>query len=264
MKEFSLATVDSLCQNVLKAIAIYLIGKFVINLICKGVKKLLQKTKLDPAVHTFILSALKAVLCIEVALAIMDCFGVNAGSIRTVLAAAGAAVALALQSHLSNFAGGILILLTHPFKKGDYISGAGNEGTVEGIDLLYTTVTTPDNKVVTIPNGSLATSSITNCSAKDTRRVDWEIGVSYNSDVAYVEKVLTELVQKDARTLKEPAIFCAVSKYDNSAVVFVLRCWCKAEDYWSLKFDVQTQMKEALEKAGIKIPYPQLDVTIKK
>ena len=193
--------------KVVKAIVFVIIGKIVLSAASKWLGKALSKTKLDPMLHRFILNIVKIIVWVEVILAVMDVFGFDASSLLTIFAAAGAAVALALQGSLSNFAGGILIMVTAPFSKGDYISCAGNEGSVDHIDLLNTTLITGDNRVVIVPNGTLINNSITNSSKKNTRRVDISIGVSYDTDIEYARKVLTDFVCADSRVLKEPAVF---------------------------------------------------------
>ncbi len=212
--------------------------------------------------HKFIANVIKVICWAEILIAIMTVFGFNASSLLTVFAAAGAAVALALQGSLSNFASGILIMINKPFKKGDYVACGGGEGFVESIDLMATTLVTVDNRVIIVPNGQITGAAITNVSKKDTRRVDMQIGVAYNTDIEYARKVITDFINSDPRVLKDPAVFCEVVKYDHSAVELEMRAWCKGADYWGVKFDLQTALKGVLTQAGIAIPYPQMDVHI--
>ena len=260
---FSMERLTELAFDAGKAIVILIIGKIVIGLVDKAVKKALAKTKLDPMLHKFIANTVKVILWAEIIIAIMTTFGFNASSLLTVFAAAGAAIALALQGSLSNFASGILIMVTKPFGKGDYIVAGGNEGTVDSIDLLATTITTVDNRVIIIPNGQLTSSSLVNVTKKDTRMVAMEIGVAYDSDIEKVKQVITDYVSKDSRVLESPAPFVAVNNYGSSAVEMLIRVWCGTGDYWGVKFDLQSGMKEALVNAGITIPYPKLDVNLK-
>ena len=246
-----------------KAIVILIIGKIVIGIVDKAIKKALSKTKLDPMLHKFIANTVKVILWAEIVIAIMTTFGFNASSLLTVFAAAGAAIALALQGSLSNFASGILIMVTKPFGKGDYIVAGANEGTVDSIDLLATTITTVDNRVIIIPNGQLTSSSLVNVTKKDTRMVILEIGVSYDSDVEHVKKVIKDFVSKDSRVLADPAPFVEVNNYASSAVEMIIKVWCATGDYWGVKFDLQSAMKGVLTENGISIPYPQMDVNIK-
>lgn len=257
-----LAVLTAFAAKIVKAIVFIVIGKIVLSAAQKWLGKALDKAKLDPMLHKFVLNILKVVVWVEIILAVMDVFGFDASSLLTIFAAAGAAVALALQGSLSNFAGGILITVTRPFSKGDYIVCAGNEGAVDHIDLLSTTLITPDNRVVIVPNGTLINNSITNATKKDTRRVDMEIGIAYDTDVEYAKKVLIDFISSDARVLKDPAVFVEVMNYGDSAVELVIRAWCSTADYWGVKFDIQTAMKGVLTQAGIQIPYPQVDVHI--
>ncbi|MBQ1384820.1 MAG: mechanosensitive ion channel family protein [Firmicutes bacterium] len=259
----NLASLTALCLQIVKALLIYVIGRIAIDLIIKAVKKGLEKTSLDPMLHKFICNVIKVICWAEIVIAIMTVFGFNASSLLTVFAAAGAAVALALQGSLSNFASGILIMVNKPFKKGDYVVCGGGEGFVESIDLMATTLVTMDNRVTIVPNSQITGASITNVSKKDTRRVDMQIGVAYNTDIDYAKKVITDFINSDPRVLKDPAVFCEVTKYDKNAVELEMRAWCNGADYWGVKFDIQSALKGVLTNAGIAIPYPQVDVHIK-
>ena len=260
---FSMERLTDLAFNAGKAIVILIIGKIVIGIVDKFVKKALGKTKLDPMLHKFIANTVKVILWAEIIIAIMTTFGFNASSLLTVLAAAGAAIALALQGSLSNLAGGILIMVSKPFKAGDYISCAGNAGVVKSIDLLHTTITTVDNQIVIIPNGTLTGNSISNYSAAENRRVDLNIGISYDSDLQKALSVLTAMAEKNEKVLSEPAVFCGVTEHADSAIILQLRSWCKSADYWDVFFALQKEMVSTLESNGIHVPFPQMDVHIK-
>ncbi len=260
----STASITALALKLVKAVIIYILGKWAIGFITKAAEKALAKTSLDPMLHKFICSVIRIICWVEIVIAIMTVFGFNASSLLTVFAAAGAAIALGLQGSLSNFASGILIMINKPFKNGDYVVTGGGEGFVEHIDLMSTTLVTVDNRVTIVPNSQITGASITNVSKKDTRRVDMEIGVAYDTDIEYARKVLTEFIAADPRVLKEPAVFCEVRKYADSAIEIEMRAWCKSADYWGVKFDLQTAMKGVLKEAGIAIPYPQVDVHVKE
>ncbi|MDD3298666.1 MAG: mechanosensitive ion channel, partial [Firmicutes bacterium] len=201
---------------------------------------------------------LKALLVV----AIISILGIETTSFVALFGAAGLAVGLAFQGSLSNFAGGVLILVTKPFKVGDYIEANGHSGTVEAIQILYTDLVTVDNKVIRIPNGSLSNASITNYSEKDTRRVDFQFGAGYEADPAKVVRVLTDIVANHPQALKEPEPFVRMSEHGDSAVIYTVRVWVKAADYWTVHFDVIEKVKQRFDEEGLSIPYPQMDVHV--
>ena len=178
------------------------------------------------------------------------------------VAAAGLAVGLALQGSLSNFAAGFLIILFRPFKAGDYVEIAGTSGTVSDVSIFTTTLTTPDNKTVIVPNGNITNGNITNYSTQSTRRIDMVVGVGYDDDLSKVKKTLENLVKADKRILKDPACTIAVSELADSSVNLVLRPWVNSADYWVVKFDLIEAIKTTFDKEGISIPYPQQDMRI--
>ena len=192
--------------------------------------------------------------------------GIETTSFIAVIGSAGLALGLAFQGSLSNFAGGVLILLMKPFKVGDYISesGSGMEGTVQQIDICYTTLVTPDNKKVVIPNGTLSNSSLTNASAFEKRRVDIEAGISYSADISEAKAEMENLAKNHALVLKEEEIFSFVSNLDSSQVTLGLRVWCLTSDYWSVKFDLTEGIKKTFDEKGIEIPFDQLVVHLEK
>lgn len=186
--------------------------------------------------------------------------GVATTSFIAVLAAAGFVVGLALQGSLSNFAGGVLILVTKPFRVSDFIEAQGVMGTVNKIEILMTTLKTPDNKTIIIPNGSLSNSSITNFSTEKTRRVDMVFGISYSDNIDKAQKIIENLIKKDKRVLKDPNYQIVVSKLNDSSVDITVRAWTMSSDYWSFFFDMQKLVKEEFDKNKISIPFPQRDV----
>ncbi len=220
--------------------------------------------KLDDSIGRFILSVLKILLYVVVVITAAGIVGIPATSFITVLASAGVAIGLALQGSLANIAGSIMILFFRPFKIGDFIEGNGVSGTVEDINLFYTIIKTPDNKTITCPNGALSNGNITNYSTKDTRRVDLTFSVSYDSDIDRVKGLIAAIIESEECVLKDPAPFVALSAHNESSIDFVARAWCKSEDYWTLHFNLLEKTKKAFDVAGIEIPYPQVDVHVKK
>ncbi len=257
-------SVENLTSLGVRIIITLLVGYIVSGIAQKAVGKLLEKSKLDPMLHKFFKTAVKIVIWAAVIMAILGALGISTTSVVTVFAAAGAAIALALQGSLSNIASGLLIMFNRPFGAGDYISCAGAEGSVQAIDLLYTTIKTADNRTVTIPNGQLTANSITNFSRTDNRRVDMSIGISYGSDLEAARKALVDLAKSNSKVLADPAPMCVVSEYGESAIKLLFRVWCKPEDYWDTLFELQTGTKGALDAAGVHIPFPQVDVHIKE
>ncbi|MBR0129900.1 MAG: mechanosensitive ion channel family protein [Firmicutes bacterium] len=255
---------ENLTSLGVRIIITLLVGYIVSGVAQKAVGKLLEKSKLDPMLHKFFKTAIKIVVWAAVIMAILGALGISTTSVVTVFAAAGAAIALALQGSLSNIASGLLIMFNRPFGAGDYISCGGAEGSVQAIDLLYTTIRTADNRTVTIPNGQLTANSITNFSRTDKRRVDMSVGISYGSDLNAAIAALTSLGKSHSKVLADPAPMCVVSSYDESAIRLLFRVWCEPGDYWDVLFDLQTATKGALDAAGVHIPFPQVDVHIKE
>ncbi|MBO5291651.1 MAG: mechanosensitive ion channel [Lachnospiraceae bacterium] len=252
--------------RVLLAVVFFAIGVQLIKAIRKIVKKSLQRTNADTGLVQFMDSFIKASLYIVLIFMIAESFGVDATSIVALLGSAGVAIGLAIQGSLSNFAGGILILLLKPFKVGDYIieDSKGNEGTVLEIQLFYTKLVTPDDKVIILPNGTLANTSLTNVTATEVRRAEVKVGISYDADIKQAKQVLSSVLQTDESVLKNQERVVYVDELGDSAVVLVLRCWFKNEDYWEGKWRVTENAKLALDANQISIPYPQMDVHIRK
>lgn len=250
-----------LLESVVPAVVILLAGYIVIKIIMAGLKKTMQKSKhIDNMMLKFVTNAVRIVLIIVLLMIVANKLGIDTTSIITMFAAAGAAIALALQGSLSNLASGILIILTKPFSQGDYISGAGAEGTIDSIDLMSTSIITADNKIVNIPNSSLTTNSITNFTKSGSRRVDITIGVSYNSDIGKAKEILIQIAKDTGYFLEDKELTCNISEYADSAIVLLLRGWVGAPAYWPATFAVNNAIKPAFDKAGIEIPYPQMDV----
>ena len=250
-------------KNVLIAIIVYFIASKLIKWILKLTTKALNKGKLEPIVVKFIYSIIKVGLYVLLFIAIVSILGIPTTTFVTLFGTVTLSVGLALQGSLANFAGGVLILIFKPFKVGDYIVACGDEGTVVGIDVFYTKLATVDNKMIVIPNGTLANSSVKNVSAMDKRRVDIQVGISYEADIAAAKSVLMGIIEKDGNILKDKPINVFVASLDASQVTLETRVWVSSEKYWDTKWALTEQYKLALDAAGIEIPFNQLSVTIK-
>ena len=248
-------------QLVLAIICMY-IGMKLSKLIVKMIRKSFKKSNMEESVASFLLSLIKFTFYAIVFITAASIVGFQVTSLVTILGTASLAIGLALQGSLANFAGGVLILLLKPFKVGDYIveDNKGNEGTVTEIQLFYTKLTTYDNKVIILPNGTLANTSMTNVTEKAKRRLDVPVGVAYDTDLREAKKVLTELLKEDPATLKKEEMFVYVDELGDSAVKLCLRCWVKQEDYWQTRWRLTERVKYTLDEAGISIPFPQIDV----
>jgi small conductance mechanosensitive channel len=252
--------------NLIIAVLIFAIGKIIINLLMKLINKFLQKSNIEISVQKFLDSLIKALLYFVLLIIICNQIGIQTTSFIALLSTAGLTIGLALQGSFSNFAGGILILLLKPFKVGDYIvdGSSGKEGTVQKIDLFYTMLVTVDNKLITIPNGNLSNTHITNASAFDTRRVDLTIGINYDNDTGKAKEILRRLGENDPARLKEKPVDVYIKDLAASEVTLELRVWVNTGDYWDAYFRLKENMKKKLDDAGIEIPYQQLDVHIKE
>lgn len=247
--------------RVLLAFVTFFIGSQLIKLVRRIVRKSMKRGNADVSVIQFLDSFIKIALYIILIFGIASGFGLDAASVVALLGSAGVAIGLAIQGSLSNFAGGVLILLLKPFKVGDYIIPAdGNEGTVTEIQLFYTKLATTDNKVVIIPNGDLSNSSMINASATDSRRIDITVGISYQADIREAKSVLMKLLDTDEKVLKEQERRVFVNSLGESAVILGVRCHVASEDFWETKWRLNENIKYALDEAGISIPYNQLDV----
>lgn len=246
------------------SILILVIGFKVIKYLLKIINKIFASQRVAPAVRGFLDSLISAVLKILVLIMVATILGFPMTSFVAILGAAGLAVGLSLQGSLANFAGGVLILLFKPFKLGDYISTSSYSGTVEEITIFSTVLVTIDNKVVIIPNGNLSNSEVTNYTAKKTRRLDLVFGVGYDDDIKKVREILMKIVKADKRILKDPAPFVAMGELADNSVNFYVRPWCKTDEYWSIKYDLLEKVKLAFDKEKISIPYPQMDIHMKK
>jgi small conductance mechanosensitive channel len=246
--------------SVLLALITLFVGLWIIRILVKSFSKAMVKAKVDESLYKFLASLISILLKILLVISVASMLGIEATSFIAVLGAAGLAVGLALQGSLSNFAGGVLILLFKPFRVGDAIDAQGYVGKVHAIHVLNTILKTFDNKTIIIPNGSLANGNIVNFSTEETRRVDMTFGIGYGDDIKKAKAVLQRLVDSDERILKEPESMIAVSELGDSSVNFVVRVWCNSADYWGIYFDMQEKVKYEFDKEGISIPFPQRDV----
>ena len=226
----------------------------------------MERAGTDEGVRQFVIPVIRYSLYVVLIFIIMGLFGIATTSAVAVLGSAGVAVGLALQGSLSNFAGGVLILLLKPFRVGDYIieDSNKNEGTVAEISIFYTKLVTADNKVIMIPNGTLSNSSLTNVSNMERRRVDVAVGISYEADIRQAKEVLLAVADRDEARLADEEALVFVDSLGESAVNMVVRIWVKSDDYWTAKWRLTEEVKYTLDEHGISIPYPQLDVQIKQ
>ncbi|HDL17983.1 MAG TPA: mechanosensitive ion channel [Bacteroidetes bacterium] len=246
--------------SVLAAIAVLLIGLWVIKLFVKAVKRAMDRSKLEISLQKFLSSLVKILLQVLLWISVASMLGIATTSFIAILGAAGLAVGLALQGSLANFAGGVLIMIFKPYKVGDVIKAQGFVGKVDTIQIFNTILKTPDNKTIIIPNGPLSGSSITNYSTEAQRRVDMTFGIGYSDDIEKTKEVLKKLVDDDLRILKDPEPAIMFSELGDSSVNFSVRVWCNAADYWGIYFDMQEKVKLAFDKENISIPFPQTDV----
>ncbi len=246
--------------NIAMALAIFIIGKIVVNTLTKLLRTVLGKSKMDQILINFVSSIFKTILLLFVVIASLDQLGVDTTSLIALLGAAGLAVGLALQSSLQNFAAGVMLIVFRPFKAGDFVEVAGTAGVVETISIFSSILRTGDNREIIIPNGSIYGGTITNYSARETRRVDMVFGIGYDEDIKKAKELLEKIVNADERVLADPKPVIAVSELADSSVNFVVRPWVKTSDYWAVLWDLTEEVKLQFDSNGISIPYPQMDV----
>lgn len=246
--------------KVILALAIFIIGRWIAKRLVGVVKKVMAKGAMDEMLISFIGNIVYALLLVVIVLAALEQLGVNTTSALAILGAAGLAVGLALQSSLSNFAAGVMLIMFRPFQKGDFIEAAGQGGVVEEVQIFNTTMKTGDNRQIIIPNGQIYGGTIINYSAKDTRRIDLVIGIGYDDDIARAKDILADLMAQESRILADPAPAVALGELGDSSINFNVRPWVASGDYWPVRSDLLERIKLAFDAAGISIPYPQQDV----
>lgn len=246
------------------SIIILIISFKIINAVTKRIYRRIHEKHMDETLARVGSQTLRVLLKIVVLACIVGYIGIETASISAVIASIGVGISLAVQGTLSNFAGGVIIIVMRPFKIGDYITSNGESGTVEDIKLFYTHIVTPDNKAVVIPNGQLANNVIVNASAKDSRRVEIITSVAYGSDIAKVKDVLKAVCAENELVYTDPAPFVELSNMGNSSIDFTTRVWCNNSDYWTVYFALLTRISSAMDENGIEIPFEQLDVHLKK
>ena len=246
--------------NIVMALAIFVIGRFIAKVLVNIAKKIMTKAKIDAILVNFIGSIISTVLLLFVVIASLDQLGVNTTSLIALIGAAGLAIGLALQGSLQNLASGVMLIVFRPFNDGDFIDAAGVTGVVESIGIFTTTMRSGDNREIIVPNGSIFGGTITNFSRRDTRRVDMVFGIGYDDDIKKAKEVLMRILDEDERILKDPAPLVAVAELADSSVNFNVRPWCATGDYWNVYFDTHEKVKLAFDAEGISIPYPQMDI----
>ena len=260
--DFLWETAVSLGSKLIAAAVVLIVGWRFIKWFKKWLKTTKRIKRADDGVRSFLASFAGIAGGVVLFLTIVTILGIPTTSFITALASCGVAIGLALQGALGNFAGGIMIMLFKPFKVGDYITTPDAAGTVSEITVVYTILSTPANETITIPNGVLMNEVVVNASAVETRRVDLNFSVSYDSDVEKVKELLLSAVMKHEKVLKDPAPFARLSEHGESALVFTVRAWCKTDDFWDVKFDLIEDVNGLFKENGISIPFPQMDVHI--
>ena len=252
-------------KNVLLALVVYFVGRFIIKYAIKALRALTQRRRVEASLTSFLNSLVSISLNLLLAIVIIGILGIDTSSFLAVFASAGIAVGMALSGTLQNFAGGVLILMLKPYRVGDYIEAQGFAGTVREIQIFSTILTTPDNQTIIIPNGPLATGSLKNSTKATTRRVDIDVEVAYGTNPEEVRHVLNKMIAEDERIVKEgeQAPEIPMTTMSTSSIIFQMRLWAAAKDYWAVKFDMTEKVYKELMAEGIEIPFPQMDVHIK-
>ena len=252
-------------KNVIVAIIVYFVGRFVIKYAIKALRTVTQKRNVEASLTSFLNCLISISLNLLLAIIIIGILGIDTSSFLAVFASAGIAVGMALSGTLQNFAGGVLILMLKPYKVGDFIEAQGFAGTVREIQIFNTVLTTPDNQTIIIPNGPLATGSLKNSTKASTRRIDIDVEVAYGTDPDEVRKVLTDIISADNRIITEGAYapIIPMTTMSTSSIIFQMRMWAAAKDYWNVKFETTEKVYKELTESGIEIPFPQMDVHIK-
>ncbi len=246
--------------KLLLALVIIIVGRIAIKIVRKIVQHMFNRIKVDSTLSTFGLNIIAGIMHAFIIIAALGQIGVETSSLVAIVGAAGLAVGFALQGSLGNFASGVLIIVLKPFRLGDYVAAGGESGTVSDISIFTTTFTTPDNKIIILPNTAIMSSSITNYTKADHRRIDLVVGIGYDDDIRKAEQVFKNILENEPRVLKEPAYTIGVLELGDNSVNFAVRPWVATADYWPTYFDLMKNIKLQLDANGISIPYPQRDV----
>lgn len=247
-------------KHIIAAIIIFIVGRFIIKLINRLVASILQRRHIEISVQTFLSSLVNIILTILLIITVIGALGVNTTSFAALIASAGVAIGMALSGNLQNFAGGLIILLFKPYRVGDFIDVCGVQGTVSAVQIFHTILLTPDNKAVYLPNGSTSSSTITNYSHENKRRIEWTFGIDYGEDVNRARTAILSVITADARILNEPAPFVAVGGLSDSSVDIIVRVWVPTEEYWNVYYDMHQRVYETFNEQKINFPYPQQTV----
>jgi len=256
------AAVSAFGLKLLAAIVVFVVGRWLVGRVTRLLEAGMKRADTDPTLIGFFRNIIYFGLLTMVVIAAVGQLGVQTTSFIAVLGAAGLAIGLALQGSLANFAAGVLMIIFRHFKAGDYVEVAGVAGSVVDLHLFTTTLRTPDNKIIVIPNAQVTGGTITNYSALDTRRLDLEFGVSYSDDLDHVKRVIKEVLDAEERLLEDPAPTIGLLTLGDSSVNFAVRPWVRSSDYWGVYFDLQEAMKKRFDKEGISIPFPQRDMHV--
>ena len=249
--------------NILSAVVIFVVGYIAIQILSRLLKNALRKTKLEKAAHSLIVSLAKTTLYVLLIIALVKHLGIDVTGVVALASVLTLAVSMSMQNILTNVMGGFTLLYNHPFHSGDFVEIAGQSGTVKDINMAYTRLTTPDNKVISIPNSAVVSAQIVNFSASGTRRVDLAVTASYDAPTCKVVEALLEAGRVE-KVLADPAPFAAVDNYGDSAISYVLRLWVKTEDYWDVYFGVNKRIKDIFDEQNIEMTYPHLNVHLDK
>lgn len=250
--------------KVIGAIAALLIGLWVIKILTNAISRVMEKREVDVSLRSFLKSGFNVLLKLLLVIIITTMIGIPMSSFVVILGAAGLAVGLALSGTLQNFAGGVIILLLKPYRKGDFVEAQGYSGTIDEIQIFHTRMLTVDNKTIIIPNGPLSTGPLTNYSMEPVRRVDLTIGISYGNSYEKAKEVLGQMIKEDTRVLTEPAPFIGLSQLADSSINITVRLWVNAEDYWGVNFDMNDRIYKTFPEKGLSFPFPQMDVHLIK
>jgi len=250
--------------NIALALAIFFVGRSVVRLIISIARKLLEKAGTDTILINFICAIANAVLILFIVVAALDRLGVDTTSLVALIGAAGLAIGLSLQDSLKNFASGVMLIIFRPFRAGDFVEAGGTAGVVETINIFNTVMRTPDNREVIVPNGAIYGGTITNYSARDTRRIDLVFGIGYDDDMRKAKEIMQTILDSHELILKDPAPAVAVAELADSSVNFYVRPWVKSEDYGNVRSELLESIKIAFDENGISIPFPQMELHMVK